>query len=62
VRDLDVAVHVIDLKVDGRSGAVRFTRHDRFKNPGGREISQRSPPIEKTIVRTPDGVKFAPRS
>jgi hypothetical protein len=62
VRDLDVAVHVIDLKVDGRSGTVRFTRHDRFKNPSGREISQRSPPIEKTIVRTPDGVKFAPRS
>jgi hypothetical protein len=62
VRDLDVAVHVIDLKVDGQRGTVRFTRHDRFKNPSGREISQRSPPIEKTIVRTPDGVKFAPRS
>jgi len=62
VRDLDVAVHVIDLRVQGASGTVRFTRHDRFRNPSGREISQRSPPIEKTIVRTPDGLKFAPRS
>jgi len=61
-RDLEVAVHVKDLKVNGGRGTVRFTRRDRFRDPGGREVAQESPAIEKTVVRTPEGVRFAPRS
>jgi hypothetical protein len=60
--DLEVAVHVLELRVDGGRGRVRFTRRDRFRDPAGREVSKESPPIEKTVVRTPEGVHFAPRS
>jgi hypothetical protein len=60
--DLEVAVHVLELHAEGGRGIVRFTRRDHFRDPAGREVSKESPPIEKTIVRTPDGVRFAPRS
>jgi hypothetical protein len=60
--DLEVAVHVIELRVDGGQGTVRFTRRDRFRDPAGREVTKESPPIEKTVVRTPSGVRFSPRS
>ena len=60
--DLEVAVHVLDLRAEGGRGIVRFTRRDHFRDPAGREVSKESPPIEKTIVRTPEGVRFAPRS
>jgi hypothetical protein len=62
VRDLHVEVHVLDVRGSGAERTVRFTRRDRFRDPTGREVSQESPPIEKTIVRTPDGLRFAPRS
>lgn len=61
-RDLEVAVHVIELRVEGGRGTVRFTRRDRFRDPAGREVAKESPPIEKTVVRTPGGVHFGPRS
>jgi hypothetical protein len=61
-RDLEVAVHVLELRAEGGRGVVRFTRRDHFLDPAGREVSKESPPIEKTIVRTPEGVRFAPRS
>ncbi|HWP64818.1 MAG TPA: hypothetical protein VNO26_02760, partial [Candidatus Limnocylindria bacterium] len=60
--DLEVAVHVIELRAEGGRGIVRFTRRDQFRDPAGREVSKESPPIEKTVVRTPEGVRFAPRS
>jgi hypothetical protein len=62
ISELEVAVHVLELHVDAGRGVVRFTRRDRFRDPAGREVSKESPPIEKTIVRTPEGVHFAPRS
>jgi hypothetical protein len=62
VGDLDVEVNVLEISGSGDRRTVRFTRRDRFRDPAGREISKESPPIEKTIVRTPDGLKFAPRS
>jgi hypothetical protein len=61
-RDLEVAVHVLELHAEGGRGVVRFTRRDRFRDPAGREVSKESPAIEKTIVRTPEGVRFAPRT
>jgi hypothetical protein len=62
VRDLQVEVHVLEMGEGGDRRTVRFTRRDRFRDPRGQQISKESPPIEKTIVRTPEGVKFAPRS
>ena len=59
--DLEVAVHVLELRVDDGHGVVRFTRRDRFRDPAGREVAKESPAIEKTVVRTPSGVRFAPR-
>jgi general secretion pathway protein A len=62
VRDLEVEVHVLEMGAGGDRRTVRFTRRDRFRDPRGHQVSQESPPIEKTIMRTPDGLKFAPRS
>ena len=61
VEDLDVEVHVLDIQNDGDRSTVRFTRRDRFRDPTGRMVSQESPPIEKHVVRAPDGLRFEPR-
>jgi len=62
VHGLEVEVNVLDMGAGGDRRTVRFTRRDRFRDPTGRQVSTESPPIEKTIVRTPDGIRFAPRS
>jgi hypothetical protein len=62
VRDLDVEVRVLELGASGERRTVRFIRRDRFRDPLGREVTKESPPIEKTIERTPAGLRFAPRS
>jgi hypothetical protein len=62
VRDFDVQVRIIEMQGSGDRRTVRFTRRDTFRDPTGREVSKESPPIEKTIVRTPQGLRFAPRS
>jgi len=62
VRDFDVQVRIIEMEGSGDRRTVRFTRRDTFRDPAGRAVSKESPPIEKTIVRTPQGLKFAPRS
>jgi hypothetical protein len=61
VEDLDVEVHVLDIQNDGDRSVVRFTRRDRFRDPTGRMVTQESPPIEKRIVRSPDGLRFEAR-
>jgi hypothetical protein len=62
VHDLDVQVRILEIGGDGERRTVRFTRHDRFRDPLGREVSKESPPIEKMIERTPAGLRFVPRS
>jgi hypothetical protein len=62
IRDLVVEVQVLEMIDGGDRRTVRFTRRDRFRDPGGHEVFKQSPPIEKTIMRTPDGLNFAPRS
>jgi len=52
---------VLDIQNDGDRSTVRFTRRDRFRDPTGRMITQESPPIEKHVVRAPDGLRFEPR-
>jgi len=59
VGDLEVEIHLVGARVDGERTIVRFTRRDRFKDPLGRTISKESPPIERVLVMTPDGFKFA---
>ena len=39
-----------------------FTRRDRFRDPTTRQVSQKLPAIGKTIVRTPEGLRFTPKS
>jgi len=53
---------VIDIRADGDRATVRFTRRDTFRDPTGREVAKESPPIEKNIVTTPQGLRFAPSS
>src|SRR5262249_20658612 len=36
-KDLEVAVHVLELHAEGGRGVVRFTRRDHFRDPAGRE-------------------------
>jgi hypothetical protein len=62
VEDLDVEVRVIDIRMEGEGATVRFTRRDRFRDPGGRMVTQESPPIEKRLVRSADGLRFEPGS
>ena len=59
VQDLDVEVHLVEVRADGERTVVRFTRRDRFRDPLGRVISKESPPIERSLVLTPEGFRFA---
>ena len=62
VRDLQVEVRVLDIRSEGDRATVRFTRRDTFRDPTGREVAKESPPIEKDVVTTPQGLRFAPAS
>ena len=59
VGDLEVEVKLVAVRADGDRTIVRFTRHDRFRDPLGRVIAKDSPPIERVLVTTPDGFRFA---
>ena len=59
VQDFDVEVALLDVRTEGDRVIVRFTRRDRFRNPGGEMVTKESPPIEKAIVRTAGGLRFA---
>jgi hypothetical protein len=61
VQDLSVEVRVLDVRNDGERMTVRFTRRDRFRDPAGRQVMKEFPPLEKEIVRTPQGLRFGPR-
>jgi hypothetical protein len=58
-RDLEVQVEILGVDTQGDRHVVRFRRTDHFLDPGGRPVSQVTPPIEKEIVRTPAGLRFA---
>jgi len=60
VEDFDVEVDLLGLRSEGARTIVRFVRRDRFRDPSGRMVLQESPPIEKEVVHTPDGLRFAP--
>ena len=62
VGDLEVEVRVLDIRTDGDRATVRFTRRDTFRDPTGREVAKESPPIEKIVVMTPQGLRFVPAS
>jgi hypothetical protein len=59
VRDLDVELNVVSVHVEGDHTTVRYTRRDRFRDPAGRLVLKESPLLEKTVVRTSDGFRFA---
>ena len=59
VNDLDVELNLIALDMEGDRTTVRFRRLDRFRDPAGRLVEKESPTLEKQIVRTPDGLRFA---
>jgi hypothetical protein len=58
--DLDVQVTVLDVFSAGDRHTVRFTRRDRFRDPTGRFVTKETPPLEKEVVRTAGGLRFAP--
>jgi hypothetical protein len=60
VKDFDVQVKILDVVPEGEGWTVRFTRRDSFRDPTGELVSKESPTIEKQVVRTPDGLRFAP--
>ena len=62
VDGLQVTVEVLEIDLAGARPTVRFRRRDQFRDPAGRVVAKETPPIEKVIVRTPSGLKFAPRS
>src|SRR5436309_2772147 len=59
VQDLDVEVHLVEVRADGERTVVSFTRRDRFRDPPGRGIPKESPPTARTLVTTPEGFRFA---
>lgn len=59
VRELSVEVKVLEVRADGDRTTVRFTRRDSFRDPTGRLVTQESPPIEKRVERTANGLRFA---
>ena len=61
VGDLEVEIHLLEVRVDGERTIVRFTRRDRFRDPLGRTIAKESPPIERALVTTPAGACDARR-
>lgn len=60
LEDFDVEIDLLGLRSEGGRTIVRFVRRDRFRNPSGQMVLQESPPIEKEVVQTPDGLRFAP--
>jgi hypothetical protein len=62
VSDLQVTVRVLAVETSGTTATVRFQRRDRFRDPAGRVVDKESPPIEKSLQRTPNGLRFLPRS
>jgi len=60
VEDFDVEVDLLGLRSEGGRTIVEFVRRDRFRDPSGRLVVKESPPIEKEVVQTPNGLRFAP--
>ncbi|MFN8546076.1 MAG: hypothetical protein U0807_17995 [Candidatus Binatia bacterium] len=58
VRDFDVQVEVLDVHASGDRAVVRFIRRDTFRDPSGRLVSKETPPLEKQVARTPQGLRF----
>jgi hypothetical protein len=58
VSDLDVEIDLIALESHGDRTVVRFVRRDRFRDPAGRLVETESPPIEKQLVRTSEGLRL----
>ena len=60
VADLEVEVEMLEVTTEGDRHTVRFTRRDRFRDPGGSLVSKETPPIEKDVVQSGAGLRFAP--
>ncbi len=61
VEDFDVEVRVLGVTRKGDRTSVRFVRRDRFRDATGEVVSKESPAIEKDVVSTADGLRFAPQ-
>lgn len=57
--EIEVEVRLLDLEEVEGGVRVRFTRRDRFRDPLGRVVSKESPPLEKLVSRSGDGLRFA---
>jgi len=60
IKDLEVTVSLVDVRMDGDRTVIHFTKRDRFRDPVGRLVTKESPPLERALIAGPDGLRFAP--
>jgi hypothetical protein len=51
-------VHLLSIRADGDRAVVRFTRRHRYRDALGRLVLKETPPMETTVVKTAEGVRF----
>lgn len=51
-------VHLLSIREDGDRAVVRFTRRHRYRDALGRLVLKETPPMETTVVKTAEGVRF----
>jgi hypothetical protein len=54
----DAQVHLLSIRADGDRAVVRFTRRHRYRDALGRLVLKETPPMETTVVKTAEGVRF----
>jgi hypothetical protein len=57
-RELDVHAHLLSIREDGDRTVVRFTRRHRYRDALGRLVMRETPPMQTTVVKTAEGVRF----
>jgi hypothetical protein len=57
-QDVEVQVRLLSIRAEGDRSVVRFTRRDRYRDGLGRLVLRESPPMETTVVKTTDGIRF----
>jgi hypothetical protein len=57
--NLDVETRIVGVTPRDEGWIVRFTRVERFRNWAGRSVSQETPTLQRQIVRTTSGLRFA---
>ena len=57
-QELDVHAHLLSIREEGDRTVVRFTRRQRYRDAFGRLVMRETPPLQTTVVKTAEGVRF----